>query len=251
MLRGNQFRRLAIGQRLGAGVGQMMAGVGGMLAAARDQGKQPSPVVAGEITDVLPGEAAIRQASMEPGYPAQGEMAYPADIANQLARVGNQQQELEQQRAKNKAGAQEVGQMMQPQPQQAAPSPEQAQRQQAKQRVQQVADVTAQKQDAGDIYQSTAYGAPVSPAMTDPFQTQEWIYNQVMNYNPATNQGMSPQEAEETLLLMGFPVDYSRLVSDAPGQTEGFGRMFKQAGRSIKGAATKAGLYNPTNKLRE
>jgi hypothetical protein len=114
-------------------------------------------------------------------------------------------------------------------PPQEQASPAQTQQQQMKRRVQGMADVTARKQDAGAIYQATSVGAPVSPSMTDPFQTQQHIYNEVMNYNPATNQGMSPQEAEYLLMLMGFPVDYSRLVSDAV--PESFGTMFKGAGQ--------------------
>lgn len=49
--------------------------------------------------------------------------------------------------------------------------------------------------------------------MSDPMggKTEEYIYNEVLNYNPSINQGMEPWEAAKLLQIYGLPVDWARL----------------------------------------
>lgn len=228
MLRSNDFERRKSARVLGAGVGQGLAGIGGMLAAARDQGQDTaaaSASAAPEQPTTLDQRAA--------GYPEPGQEGMNPEVADMMAKMEHlapQAQALMQQQEANRSGANEIKQLMQPAQQPAAqpgqqaqpaaqqPSPQQQAEQKAAKDVGTLADTTAGKQDAAELYKASAspgrdmaIKSPSPPPMTDPGMVQDWVYQQAMNYNPMLNQGMSPIEAEELLRLYGFAVDYDRL----------------------------------------
>jgi len=222
MLRQNELQRRQKFQQLGAGVGQGLAGIGGMLAASRDQG----PVQAGEPTDTLPGEAAMAGYGPATGVTGDtsgmvtqtGEAVDRADTqATMAADHADTQATMEgfvrtAEGAKSKANAAYDAQM-----------------DKQIQGVAQLATTVAEKQDSAQIYMNTSGQKgdfvpmmSVPPPMTDPEGMQDWIYNQANNFNPGPvlYQGMPPEEAALLLQELGYPVDYQRLGIPDPAAPE-------------------------------
>lgn len=227
MLRGNDLRRRDAFKTLGAGLGQGLAGIGGMLAAARDQGDQKvqqeetaqaisaqgGPVNATMQTGVAPAQGASAQMQATrtlegapPGPPGSlpGEAPYPQEDP----RAGQEQYPG----AENKGVAADLAQA----------NTAQAQMDRS---LEGLVTATEEKRQAADIYAATAATAigPPSPAgssppgmMNPPEYVEDYLYNMAMNYDPRINQGMRPDLVAELLLDRGFVVDWERLGSVEP-----------------------------------
>jgi len=223
MLRGNDLRRRDAFKTLGAGVGQGLAGIGGVLAAARDQG---APQETGEQD-----AAQTLQAEME--YlqdPATG-LRTPMTEQQRVIESGQQgldsltaarQQALPAGPTQEQGGPELRKQAGQPQAQAGQPAMSEQDV-----RAQQIANLQAVNEQAAQDYISSA-GTPeeqrklkglklgeqteLPPSMGWPEYTQEYLYNLADNYAPMINQGMDPQEVAKLLIKYElFPIDWMRL----------------------------------------
>lgn len=251
MLRQNEMVRRNAIRTLGAGVGQGLAGISGMLAASRDQG----PVQPGQGTDVLPGEQALLE--------GQGLLPQTVDQATGLALPPNAniqgQADTDQTIASGQAGLDQfrggqpqgpptadqpapmqgtgdfavpggIGGQMQDARQRGAasfeePNAEDVQAQQVANQqainLQELAQVTAEKQDAADAYRravsdrATLTSGPDSKTQPfdqkDPWSSAEWAYREAENYNPMMQLGMHPEQVGLMLMDWGLQPDWERL----------------------------------------
>jgi hypothetical protein len=241
MLRQNDLIRRNAFKTLGAGVGQGLAGIGGMLAASKDQG--PVQPVAGEATDTLPGEAALLEQALPQNVdPATG-LSIPSTAtgeAQQTAAAGaagvgqlgaartaagispptpGQQEaqgrftepgsftgEMEQART---AGALQGPDMSGVAAQQAA-------------NLAGLAQVTAEKQDAADGYRRAIgdKATLISPNTRTPAldlreswqrEAEDWAYREAENYNPMMQLGLNPEQVGLMIIDWGGQPDWERL----------------------------------------
>ena len=223
MLRGNDLRRRDAFKTLGAGVGQGLAGIGGVLAAARDQG---APQETGEQD-----AAQTLQAEME--YLQDPATGLRTPMTEQQGAIESGQQGLDsltaaRQQALPAGPTQEQGgpelRKQAGQPQAQAEQPAMSEQDV---RAQQIANLQAVNQQAAQDYISSA-GTPeeqrklkglklgeqteLPPSMGWPEYTQEYLYNLADNYAPMINQGMDPQEVAKLLIKYElFPIDWMRL----------------------------------------
>jgi hypothetical protein len=223
MLRGNELQRRAAFKTLGAGVGQGLAGIGGMLAASRDQG---------------PPEAQAQNAEQIAAQSLEAEelrLQAPAMMTEQQQILAEGQQQLTD--FQNKRAATGVG--MQPTQEQGGPelrkqagqptaqAPAEPAVSEQEIRAQQLANLQSINQQAARDYISSA-GTPeeqnkaknlklgerseLPPSMGWPESVQDYLYNQADNYAPMLNQGMDPQEVAKLLIKYEFfPIDWMRL----------------------------------------
>ena len=231
-LRANEFARRSAFRKLGAGVGQGLAGIAGVLATAKDQGPvQPEAAPTGAETAT--GEGGAQQAFIAD---AQQQLT---DFQNKRAATGVGMQPTQEQggpelrKSAGQPGAPDLqadprlGQEQYPgsenkgvQP----PSPEQLREQKVMQEVGQLIETTRDKQSAEELYRHTAsapgdqqisdavgYSAPNPPGMSDPMLIEEWIYNQAANFDPRLDHGLEPDMAAELLIKYGFEPDWARL----------------------------------------
>jgi hypothetical protein len=240
MLRQNeQVRRNAI-RTLGAGVGQGLAGISGMLAASRDQG----PVQPGQGTDVLPGEQALLESqgmvTQTPGELAAVEEGRDqADVAATIQGGQAGLSGIQDVRGEGPptpgtgrfSSAGGIGGVMQDARQQGADSLQepdagavQAQQVANEQAInlQELAQTTADKQDAADAYLRAIGDKPtlVSPntrtpgfSAKEPWRTdaEEWAYGEAENYNPMMQLGLHPEQVGLMILDWGGVPDWERL----------------------------------------
>lgn len=229
LLRQNELARRQSFQQLGAGVGQGLAGIGGMLASARDQGdEQPDLAAMGE--GAARNQAlGLMESETGLGTPTthEAQQAFQQDANGKLQHLGEM-------RAKSMPG----GPTPDPTGKYAEPgaftgemtgaglaeaeieSEEEVRRKQLK-------NLGAEKQAAAQQF-IDATGTPTGqnaskmlglgeqtalpPSMSDPESVGDFLYNEAANYNPAVQQGMDPQEVAKLLYKYNLvPIDWARL----------------------------------------
>jgi hypothetical protein len=243
MLRQNEMVRRNAIRTLGAGVGQGLAGISGMLAASRDQGQ----VQPGEATDVLPGEGALTTMGGQTlGQTGQGGVS-AIDPKTGLAVPTQQEITDSASRGVGQLGAARTEAGIAP------PTPEQQTAEgrftepgsfteemdqaktkgslqgpdvsgveaQQEENFRSLMNVTAEKQDAAALYRgaisdkATLTNGPSSrtPALNpnDPWDTYEYYYNEAANYNPSMQLGMHPEQVALALMDLGIEPDWERL----------------------------------------
>ena len=243
MLNRNEWMRKRAFQTLGAGVGQGLAGIAGMLAASRDQG----PAQPGEEADAVPGEGQMQRDFEMPqpvnpitglpqpttatgmaadtiargragldkisaqreagGYPdpAQGPAQEGQEFAGRFAAPGAISQEMGAARTKGALQGPDTTNV--------------AAMQQAN--LANLAQTTAEKQDAAAGYANAVSdkGSLVRPSSdkppaydpANPLELEAWIYSEASKYNPAFGGGLSPREAATLLIQYGYEPNYAVL----------------------------------------
>lgn len=254
MLQQGTLARRGAAMRFGAGVGQGLAGIGAMLAAAKDQGEVQPPPVQPALGDVAQGATEQRYGQMTQTDPATGLSTAPVSETDrtisayqgaqgQLQRTaqGPYKQAIDRKSAAMQERGQLEAQGLRSEPTGTGATEAMAQanspESRVKRHVEGAVKATAERQDAEKRYIASA-GVPESialpqgplsplsdmpPPVTDPGGewTQEWIYQQAMNYDPRINQGMSPRAAEQLLLQLKFVPDLARLgIVDISGAFE-------------------------------
>jgi len=228
MLRGNDMARRAAFRTLGGGVGQGLAGIGSVLAAARDQGPGDAEQGQAAITGAAaPGMAVPAQAEAggpqtqatrtlqgaPPGPPGMLPGATPfADGVQGDPRLAQEQYPG----AENKgvsAGPVSTG----PPP---ADKIRQGLRKVASPQAQEdkalsgLVEETAKRQQAELGYMMTASTPEAEAFRRARKQQEEWYYYQAMNYDPmaaGSQQGIDPNEAAQMLWDSGYEPDMARL----------------------------------------
>jgi hypothetical protein len=227
MLRGNEMMRRDSFKQLGAGLGQGLAGIGGMLAAARDQGdqqlqeeqaaaavaEQGGPATATMLAGTAPAQGASAQ--MQATRTLQGAPPGPAGSLPGAEPYGDDVQgdpRLAQEQypgAENKGVAADLVQANTPQAK-------------IERNVEALVTATKEKRQAADVIAATSVTPSGTPApagdatpgmMSPPEFVEDYLYNLAMNYDPrpGMTQGMRPDLVAEMLLERGFAVDWARL----------------------------------------
>ena len=236
MLRGNELQRRAAFKTLGAGVGQGLAGIGSVLAAARDQGPDTAAQAApGQAGGAAPG-AAVPGAAVAPGaVPAQGASAQmqatrtlqgappgPPGILPGAGPFADDVQGDPRLAQEQYPGAQNKG--VEAGPVSAGPPPAEKIRQglrrvaspqaQEDKALSGLVDETAKRQKAEAGYMMTASTPEAEAFRTARKQQEEWYYYQAMNFDPlatGSQRGIDPNEAAQMLWDSGYEPDMTRL----------------------------------------
>ncbi len=234
LLRSNDLLRQNAFKTLGAGVGQGLAGIGGMLAASQDQGTQ------GDGTPVSADQEALLQAQgVVTQTPQEIEQAKQQSDVSATIRGG--QEGLQRLKGLQGQGppapggtdrfttpggftqgmqaAREQGAASFQKPDQEAVRAQQVANQQAV-NAQELTRATADKERSADLYrrssnsnqEKSAIGM-IPPAFNpdNPQELENWLYNAAFNYNPSMGLGMSPKEVALILMRKGLEPDWERL----------------------------------------
>lgn len=209
MLNRNELRRRQAFATLGAGSAQMLAGVGGMLAAAKDQGPaQPDQTAADAVIGAgqaapLSGIDPITGMRTQPGgIQLTGEVheSPGPGVRDQFGLASGTP--LSQQEPTRPGYGTPAGQL-------------------ATESFLGLEHATAAKQNAADTYVAQQGRQKVTrddlpPAANDP-SLELWFYQQAANWSPTLNQGMHPEVVAQGLLEHGFVPDWE-VLGIAPTQ---------------------------------
>lgn len=238
-LRHNEMMRRSAFRTLGAGVGQGLAGIGGTLALARDQGEagqQEADQSQGERAPVALAGEVDKTGLSQPGltgktFETQGVQGTIRRGEAGLQRLRNAEitpSTLLQQRTTAPTGQfSEPGSFGEAMSQARETDYEPINREklvaaQQQANLKQLADTTASKQSAAETYRANTTGSTKANASTPPPSTDPgleiWLYQEAQNYNPITGTGINPVAVLEMLItLAGVPaemIDYAALGID-------------------------------------
>jgi hypothetical protein len=199
MLRANEFKRRGAFQTLGAGFGQGLAGIGAMLAAAKDQGEEEQPQGGGggggeeEDSGIGDPEARAMRAAHTARImnvdPITGLPAPPADPFQATAEAGQaglDQLSSSRQRTLPAGPAQEQGGPEQPGAEnQGVPEPLSSLREATMQKTQAAAEYAASASTTGEGFTYDPYWGSIAVQLTD--------------------RELTPDQARGMLALMGAP----------------------------------------------